>query len=89
MFTNYSIFSFMCTSYIGAFYIHKSPLSCLLPLFWNSVTKKIRNIPKKKMIFYIKFMETKCFMIVISYTCDKVNSYQFYYMNILEVFYFI
>jgi hypothetical protein len=41
------------------------------------------------MIFYNKFAKTRCFMIVMSYTCDKVNSYQLCYMNKLEIFYFI
>ncbi len=31
MFTNCSIFSFVCTPYISAFFIHKSPRSCSLP----------------------------------------------------------
>jgi hypothetical protein len=65
----------VCIPYIGAFFIHKSPSSCSLPWFWNPVTKKFRNIPKKIMIFCDKFVKTRCSMIVISYTCDKVNSY--------------
>jgi hypothetical protein len=32
-------------------------------------------IPKKRMIFCDKFVSTKCSMLVISCTCDKVNSY--------------
>jgi hypothetical protein len=56
MFTNCSICSFVCTPYVGAFFIYKSPWSCLLPQFWNSVTKNIRNMPNK-IIFCDKFME--------------------------------
>ncbi len=37
--------------------------------------KKFRNTPKKIMIFCDKFEETRCSMIVISHTCDRVNSY--------------
>ncbi len=40
------------------------------------------------MIFCDK-RETKCYMIIISYTCDKIDSYQLCYMNRLEAFYFI
>jgi hypothetical protein len=42
--------------------------------------------PKKKMIFCNKFEEIRCFMIVIPCTCDKVDLYQFCYMNRLEVY---
>ncbi len=41
------------------------------------------------MIFCDKFEETKCYMIVISHTCDMVKLYQLCYMNRLDVFYFI
>jgi hypothetical protein len=37
--TNHSIFSFVCTPYIGTFLFHKSPWSSSLPWFWNSMTK--------------------------------------------------
>jgi len=40
MFTNFSISSFVCTLYIGAFFIHKNPWSCSLPQFWNLMMKK-------------------------------------------------
>ncbi len=40
------------------------------------------------MIFCNKFAKIRCFMIVIFCTCDSVDSYQFCYMNILEVFFF-
>ncbi len=89
MSTNCSISSFVHIPYIGAFFIHKSPWSCSLPWFWNLVMKKMRNMLKKIMISCNKFVGTRCFMIVISYVCDTVNSYQFCYMNRLEVFHFI
>jgi hypothetical protein len=38
-------------------------------------------MPEKIMVFCHKFVERKCFMIVIFCTCDKVNLYQFYYMK--------
>ncbi len=34
-----TISSFMCTPYIGASLIHKSPWSCSLPQLWDLVTK--------------------------------------------------
>jgi hypothetical protein len=37
--TNCSIFSFVCTFYIFALLIHKSPWSCSLPWFKNLMTK--------------------------------------------------
>jgi hypothetical protein len=42
---------------------------------------KIENMPQKIMIFCHKFMERRCLMIVISYTCDRVTLYQFHYMS--------
>jgi hypothetical protein len=54
MSTNHSIFSFVCTPYISAFFIHKNPWSCERSWFWNLVTKYI-YIPKKLMILCDKF----------------------------------
>ncbi len=87
MSTNHLISWFVCTSYIGAFFIQKSPWSCLFPWFWNLGMK--RNIPKRKVIFCDKFVETRCSMIIISCTCDSVNSYQFCYMNIFQNYFIL
>jgi hypothetical protein len=47
--TNHSISSFVCIPYINAFFIHKNSWSCLLPRFWNLVTKiKSEIYPKKE-----------------------------------------
>jgi hypothetical protein len=42
---------------------------------------KIENMPKKVMVFCHKFAKRRCFIIVISCTCDKVLLYQFCYMK--------
>ncbi len=39
------------------------------------------NVSKKIMVICHKFVERRCFMIIISYTYDRVTSYQFYYMK--------
>jgi hypothetical protein len=54
MFTYCSIFSFLCISYICAFFIHKSPWSCSLAQFWNSMMKKFKNIPPKNDIISLQ-----------------------------------
>jgi hypothetical protein len=48
--------------------------------------QKIRSILEKKMIFCNKFAKVRCSIIVVSYTCDEVDLYQFHYMKKLEVY---
>jgi hypothetical protein len=49
----------------------------LVPMILEFSDKiKIENVPKKIMVFCHKFVERICFMIVISYTYDRVASYQ-------------
>jgi hypothetical protein len=44
---------------------------------------------QKENDFYNKFIRTRCLMIIIFCKCDRIDSYQFFYINKLKVFYFI
>jgi hypothetical protein len=76
--------SFVCTLHIGAFFIHKIHGHVHFHDFGIRWWKKLEIYPKIN-VFNDKFTKTWCFIIVISCTCDRVNSYQFCYINRLLV----